>query len=73
MVERLAIARASDPIYLLPQMANRHGLVAGATCALLGGLAIGFLVRDPTRFLRHLPSLLAAAIALFVVTVVFFS
>src|SRR5580693_8804804 len=31
MVEALAIARASDPIYLLPQMANRHGLVAGAT------------------------------------------
>src|SRR5580704_15921244 len=31
MVEPLAIARASDPIYLLPQMANRHGLVAGAT------------------------------------------
>src|ERR1700739_4051532 len=31
MVEPLAIARASDPIYLLPQIANRHGLVAGAT------------------------------------------
>src|ERR1700745_3301859 len=31
MVEPLAIARASDPLYLLPQMANRHGLFAGAT------------------------------------------
>jgi uncharacterized protein len=31
MVEPLLIARCSDPLYLLPAMANRHGLVAGAT------------------------------------------
>ncbi len=33
MVEPLSIAQAKDnsPLYLLPQMANRHGLVAGAT------------------------------------------
>ena len=27
----MLIARAKDPLYLLPAMANRHGLVAGAT------------------------------------------
>ena len=48
-------------------------LVASTTCGLVGGLAIGPLVRDPARFLRRLPTLLAATIALFVVTVVFFS
>ena len=31
MAEPLFIARSKDPQYLLPQMANRHGLVAGAT------------------------------------------
>ena len=31
MTEPLLIARSSTPLYLLPQMANRHGLVAGAT------------------------------------------
>lgn len=31
MVEALLIAQASEPLYLLPPMANRHGLVAGAT------------------------------------------
>lgn len=31
MVEPLLIAQGSSPLYLLPQMANRHGLVAGAT------------------------------------------
>jgi DNA helicase HerA-like ATPase len=31
MVEPLLIAQATSPLYLLPQMANRHGLVAGAT------------------------------------------
>jgi uncharacterized protein len=31
MVEPLLIAQADEPLYLLPQMANRHGLVAGAT------------------------------------------
>jgi len=31
MVEPLLIAQGESPLYLLPQMANRHGLVAGAT------------------------------------------
>jgi DNA helicase HerA-like ATPase len=31
MVEPLLIAQGASPLYLLPQMANRHGLVAGAT------------------------------------------
>jgi uncharacterized protein len=31
MVEPLLIAQSSGPLYLLPGMANRHGLVAGAT------------------------------------------
>jgi uncharacterized protein len=31
MVDPLFIAQGSTPLYLLPKMANRHGLVAGAT------------------------------------------
>lgn len=31
MSDPLLIAQSKDPQYLLPQMANRHGLVAGAT------------------------------------------
>src|SRR5271170_6040110 len=31
MTEPLLIAKSKDPQYLLPIMANRHGLVAGAT------------------------------------------
>ena len=31
MAEPLLIAQGASPLYLLPQMANRHGLVAGAT------------------------------------------
>jgi uncharacterized protein len=31
MVEPLLIAQGTSPLYLPPQMANRHGLVAGAT------------------------------------------
>jgi DNA helicase HerA-like ATPase len=29
--EKLWIAKAEEPIYLLPKMANRHGLISGAT------------------------------------------
>ncbi len=28
---KLQIAKATDPVYLLPQLANRHGLISGAT------------------------------------------
>jgi len=31
MTEPLLIANSREPIYLLPKMANRHGLIAGAT------------------------------------------
>jgi len=31
MTEPLLIANSKEPIYLLPKMANRHGLIAGAT------------------------------------------
>jgi uncharacterized protein len=31
MAEPLLIAQSKEPQYLLPKMANRHGLVAGAT------------------------------------------
>jgi hypothetical protein len=31
MTEPLLIAKSKGPIYLLPKMANRHGLIAGAT------------------------------------------
>ena len=29
--DKLQIAKATYPVYLLPKMANRHGLIAGAT------------------------------------------
>jgi DNA helicase HerA-like ATPase len=31
MTESLLIAKGKNPLYLLPRMANRHGLIAGAT------------------------------------------
>src|SRR5438045_2207345 len=31
MTQPILIAQAKEPIYLLPKMANRHGLIAGAT------------------------------------------
>ena len=31
MNDPICIAQAAEPIYLLPKMANRHGLIAGAT------------------------------------------
>jgi DNA helicase HerA-like ATPase len=31
MVEPIYIAKGDSPLYLLPQLANRHGLIAGAT------------------------------------------
>jgi hypothetical protein len=31
MTEPLLIAKAKQPIHLLPKMANRHGLIAAAT------------------------------------------
>src|SRR3954466_9959260 len=31
MAEPILVAQSKEPIYLLPKMANRHGLIAGAT------------------------------------------
>ena len=31
MVEPILVAQSKEPIFLLPKMANRHGLIAGAT------------------------------------------
>ena len=31
MDDAILVAQSDQPIYLLPKMANRHGLVAGAT------------------------------------------
>jgi DNA helicase HerA-like ATPase len=46
MAEPIRIAQAREPLYLLPQYANRHGLIAGATgtgkTVTLQGLAEGF-------------------------------
>ena len=45
MAEPILIGKAKDPVHLLPAMANRHGLIAGATgtgkTATLQGLAEG--------------------------------
>src|SRR5438045_9677145 len=31
MAEPILVTQSQDPIFLLPKMANRHGLIAGAT------------------------------------------
>ena len=31
MAEPIRVAQSKEPIFLLPEMANRHGLIAGAT------------------------------------------
>ena len=31
MAEPIYVAKGDSPLYLLPQLANRHGLIAGAT------------------------------------------
>jgi len=31
MAEPILVARSKEAIFLLPKMANRHGLIAGAT------------------------------------------
>ena len=46
--------------------------LASAVCAVPAGLALG-IVRGPAGWLRRLPAILAAAIALFIVTIVFFA
>jgi hypothetical protein len=62
---RLVVALAPIPLFAR--------FVASAACALGAGVVIGPLVRDHERWLRILPAVLAVAIALFVVTIVFAS
>jgi hypothetical protein len=47
--------------------------LASAACALPVGLVAGFVARDRGRWLERLPAVLVAAIALFIVTIVWFS
>jgi hypothetical protein len=62
-----AIVAALAPIPLFARF------VASAICALPIGLAAGVLLRDRERSLSSLPTLLAIAIGIFVLTVAFFS
>jgi hypothetical protein len=62
---KLVVALAPIPLFAR--------FAASAICALPTGVAIGRLVRDHRRWLRILPALLTAAIALFVVTILVFS
>jgi hypothetical protein len=62
-----SLVTALSPIPLFARFA------ASSAFALPAGLALGLLVRDRERFLSRLPALLAAAIALFIIAVVFFS
>jgi hypothetical protein len=62
---KLVVAIAPIPLFAR--------FVASVACALPAGVAIGCLVRDHRRWLRILPALLAAAIALFVVAIAVFS
>ncbi len=48
-------------------------LLASAAAAVPVGLALGLGVRDRARSLRRLPAILAAATALFILTVLFFA
>ncbi|HLK88605.1 MAG TPA: hypothetical protein VKZ18_01855 [Polyangia bacterium] len=47
--------------------------LASVICAVPAGLALGLVARNRARWLRRLPALLAAAIALFVVTIALFA
>jgi uncharacterized protein len=55
MAEPILVAKSEDEIYLLPQLANRHGLIAGATgtgkTVTLQSLAQGFSERGVPVFM----------------------
>src|SRR3712207_5687289 len=63
MSEPIVIAKAKDPIHLLPKMANRHGLIAGATgtgkTVTLQTLAEGFSARGVPVFMADVKGDLA--------------
>lgn len=63
MNDPILVAQAKDPIYLLPKMANRHGLIAGATgtgkTVTLQTLAENFSVRGVPVFMADVKGDLA--------------
>jgi DNA helicase HerA-like ATPase len=63
MNDPIFIAQAHDPIYLLPKLANRHGLIAGATgtgkTVTLQTLAEGFSARGVPVFMADVKGDLA--------------
>src|SRR3712207_4094859 len=63
MSDPILIAQAEEPIYLLPKMANRHGLIAGATgtgkTVTLQTLAEGFSRRGVPVFMADVKGDLA--------------
>src|SRR3954453_1911309 len=63
MTQPILIAQANEPIFLLPKMANRHGLIAGATgtgkTVTLQTLAENFSARGVAVFMAHVKGDLA--------------
>ena len=63
MIQPLPIAKAAEEIFLLPEMANRHGLIAGATgtgkTVTLQGLAESFSAQGVPVFLADVKGDLA--------------
>ena len=63
MNDPILIAQSEEPIYLLPKMANRHGLIAGATgtgkTVTLQTLAEGFSARGVPVFMADVKGDLA--------------
>jgi len=63
MAEPILVAQSSRPIYLLPRLANRHGLIAGATgtgkTVTLQSLAEGFSARGVAVFMADVKGDLA--------------
>ena len=68
-----ALGRDPTPLAAIASIPLFARFVASAACALGTGVVVGYLVRDHERWLRILPAVLTATIALFVVTIVFAS
>jgi Flp pilus assembly CpaF family ATPase len=64
MADPILIAQSKEPIFLLPKMANRHGLIAGATgtgkTVTLQTLAENFSARGVPVFMADVKGDLAA-------------
>ena len=65
MAEPILIAQSKEPIFLLPKMANRHGLIAGATgtgkTVTLQTLAENFSARGVAVFMADVKGDLAGS------------